>query len=85
MAVPIIDFAPFYHGTKFEQAQLAARITQELQENGAVRLVNHKIPIEMINQCYAWVGCTLISNLLDSYKRKKQESALLMSSLVPVE
>ena len=85
MSIPIIDFAPIYHGTKLEQAQLAARITQELQKNGAVRLVNHKIPLEMINQCYALVGCTSIRNLLDCYKRKKQESALLMSILVPVE
>ena len=85
MSVPLIDFAPFYHGTKVEQAQLAARITHELQKNGAMRLVNHKIPVEMIDECYAWVSCTSFRNFLDHYKCKRKESALLMTISVPTE
>ena len=48
MSVPIIDFAPFHHGTELEQTELATRITQELQKNGTVRLINHGISVEMI-------------------------------------
>lgn len=52
MSVPILDFAPFHHGTKLERAQLYTRIIQERQKNGAVRLISHGVPAEPINQCY---------------------------------
>lgn len=56
MSVPVVDFSPFYHGTALRRAQLATRIIQELQKNGAVRLINHKIPAEVVSECYEWVS-----------------------------
>ena len=84
MSIPIIDLTQFYSGTKSEQSNLATRVTQELQKNGAVRLINHGIPAEMINECYEWVSCTGILYILDMYKCRK-ERAQLMSGLVITE
>ncbi len=84
MSVSIIDFTKLYHGTKLEKAQLATRTRQELQKNGSVRLINHGIPAEMINECYEWVSCTGIRSILDMYKCRV-ERAELMSNLVIIE
>lgn len=77
MSVPVVDFSPFYHGTALEKAQLATRIPQELQKNGAVRLINHKIPAEVVSECHEWVSFT------STDARKKR--ARTMSNLVPTE
>ena len=75
MSVPVVDFTAFYHGTELEQAQLAKKITHELQKNGAVRLINHKIPAEMVSECYQWVSSTSIRPLLDKYIWKRESAA----------
>lgn len=84
MSVPVVDFSPFYHGTALEQAQLATRITQELQKNGAVRLVNHKISAEMISECYEWVSSPQSVPSCISTNARKQR-ARIMPDLVPTE
>lgn len=84
MSVPVVDFSPFYHGTALEQAQLATRITQELQKNGAVRLVNHKISAEMISECYEWVSSPQSVPSCISIDARK-ERARIMPDLVPTE
>lgn len=84
MSIPVIDFAPFYHSTKSEQAQLAIIITRELRKNGAVRLTNHGIPAETISKCYEWVSCISVRVHLDNVNARI-ERVRLMSHLVPIE
>ncbi len=83
MSVPTIDFVAFHLGSKVEQAQLASRINNELRKNGAVRLINHGIPAEMICECYRWVSHLRISSVLVHTKVRKR--VLLMSTPMSIE
>ncbi|GAO52374.1 flavonol synthase/flavanone 3-hydroxylase [Saitoella complicata NRRL Y-17804] len=52
--VPIVDFAPFLNGTPSDRKSTATQIYQAFKTVGFVYLINHGVPQEKVNECFAW-------------------------------
>jgi isopenicillin N synthase-like dioxygenase len=51
--IPIIDFAPFLHGTEAERAAVVQAIGTACEEVGFFYLINHGVPQELIDETFA--------------------------------
>ncbi|GLR67694.1 2OG-Fe(II) oxygenase [Acidocella aquatica] len=51
--IPVIDLAPFRHGTLAEKAQVAAKIGAACRNTGFFYIVNHGVPPELVADVYA--------------------------------
>lgn len=55
MGLATVDFALFLHGTEEQKETAAALLVNSYRHCGFVRLVNHEIPLSMIEKAEEWV------------------------------
>jgi len=53
--IPIVDFSRFLHGTPTERKDVAAQLDAAFRTAGFVHLINHGVPQEQVDECFAWV------------------------------
>lgn len=56
MGLAIIDFEPFLNGPISRQEAVAARLVESLSSCGFAKLINHGIPLEVIDKAHHWVS-----------------------------
>lgn len=54
--LPILDFSHFHSDSETERSELIETLTSNLEQNGAVRLINHGVSDEVISELFDWVG-----------------------------
>jgi isopenicillin N synthase-like dioxygenase len=55
MALPVVDFSQFLHGSPADRQSAARAIDAALQRVGFVRLSSHGVPQDRVDACFAWV------------------------------
>lgn len=54
-SLPIIDFAPFLHGSQREKVEVGQKLVAAFKDVGFIYLINHSIPRETIDEAFSWV------------------------------
>jgi isopenicillin N synthase-like dioxygenase len=54
--IPLVDFGGFLHGSEAERIQAARQLVKSFEAHGFVRLRNHGISKEFVNDIWRWVS-----------------------------
>ncbi|KAH7176726.1 oxidoreductase [Dactylonectria macrodidyma] len=89
MDLPTLDFSNFSSNDASERKDLAGRMMESFRIHGAVRLINHGIPVEAISSVFQWLSLdarSRIPNIRDdtlqrgwSFQRSESNSKLNMT------
>jgi isopenicillin N synthase-like dioxygenase len=55
MSLATVDFGAFLGGTEDQRRSAATTLVDSFRSTGFVKLINHGIPLEMIQEAEAWV------------------------------
>ena len=55
MVTPLLDASKFRNGSPSERQEYAQQLLEQLQGSGFVRITNHGIPNDKVEECFEWV------------------------------
>ncbi len=70
LELPLVDFGLFRHGNPAERQQAAEQLVESFQQHGFVRLKNHGVSKEFVQEIWKWVCST--PSPLSSLKTNEQ-------------